>query len=1201
MFRWPWSRKRPVAAGPAESAPSTVPAETSGSTVAGTDGRHRPAWRFLPPLHPILAETAPLTLTTEPVGVLEPPRAPGQVLVAATGQARLSGRVNGIVAAAPVARDLVDLPLRHAVARRGEHYVEQYPVEDAFETVEVVPPARDHGAPLPEVVTPEDLVAPPAPSVIHARPVAPSLTVAQVQSPQVAQTPSTPSRFMHITYREQDRQLAEWYAEENQTEQPAPNSRPAEEPVEADAFEPVVQELEFTPPHAGPRRSAPRPPVGPRASLAESRRQGLRIKRKPAPVTADPPDEAADVPAGQAAPDTDSRETTVEETAPPPPSPPRALEPVVAENAVAVREDEPVLPPPGDRDDIADPATPGERLIAPATTAGPLAAPLDAAVETAGLADETERPDLPLGEAGSRRTQQETAAHEDEVTHRGAAPREATRPEPVRPELPLHDKSSPAAAHDETAGPGPVRPELPLRDARAIRSARPAAAAPGDAVPEVVRREIVPSAGEERAPVRPALPLRDTGSPRIDRPEAVAPTVSRDETVRPDMPLHDTGSRRTARHEAPQQEGVVPEVGHYGNVVPSPEPAHAQSEAESGEAASGEAGRHDAAPYGTERDESRSQESSPRAAARLGMATYEPAPHATGPQGTRPQETVTQKTTTGEPVRRVAAAPESGSDGPAGGSPQPLVLRGRTHPQPSSPQPGSTQAGSPQPSPPQPSRPEATASQPTPPEPTASRPVASVRATRAASGPAHQPGGELGLTTTPQLAPVAVSILGQMVASAFEERVPHTLIAPLRRALDMDLADVPVRRGEAVSATAERLGARAFTADGAVYLPDDADAVDSTDNAALLAHELTHAAQQQRFGVTLPGLETVTGQHLETEAVAVEEWVKDGAVDPPPVVYGHVEPTRFVEQDIAEPAQAAPRLPVVSSSRPRTSTELALERFRQAVPGAPAPSGELQNPSPAGLLDRMRKQGFNAPSPSDELQNPSPAGLLDRMRKQRFNAPSPSSELQGPPPAGLLDRLRRPGLTAPPTSDELQGPPPAGLLDRLRSQSTIASPPGAALPLASSAVLLERMRKQGLDVPPPSTTISNASVAGLFGAMAEVASAAPPPVPTPVSPPVDPPDEPPEQFVTYGPDRPPPDWSPGGDSDSPAPSSQPPQPDMAEFVKEVRDNPPRRWMDLDDPDHFDEISHRVYNTLQARFRFDVLLERERSGTLMDFG
>jgi len=57
---------------------------------------------------------------------------------------------------------------------------------------------------------------------------------------------------------------------------------------------------------------------------------------------------------------------------------------------------------------------------------------------------------------------------------------------------------------------------------------------------------------------------------------------------------------------------------------------------------------------------------------------------------------------------------------------------------------------------------------------------------------------------------------------------------------------------------------------------------------------------------------------------------------------------------------------------------------------------------------------------------------------------------------------------------------------------------------------------------------------------------------------------------------------------------------MAEIVREVRDNPPRRWLDLDDPDHFEEISHRVYNTLQARFRFDVLLERERNGTLMDF-
>jgi hypothetical protein len=42
-----------------------------------------------------------------------------------------------------------------------------------------------------------------------------------------------------------------------------------------------------------------------------------------------------------------------------------------------------------------------------------------------------------------------------------------------------------------------------------------------------------------------------------------------------------------------------------------------------------------------------------------------------------------------------------------------------------------------------------------------------------------------------------------------------------------------------------------------------------------------------------------------------------------------------------------------------------------------------------------------------------------------------------------------------------------------------------------------------------------------------------------------------------------------------------------------------RWMDLDDVDHFVEVSNRIYNELSARLRFDLIVERERSGSLMD--
>ncbi len=56
-----------------------------------------------------------------------------------------------------------------------------------------------------------------------------------------------------------------------------------------------------------------------------------------------------------------------------------------------------------------------------------------------------------------------------------------------------------------------------------------------------------------------------------------------------------------------------------------------------------------------------------------------------------------------------------------------------------------------------------------------------------------------------------------------------------------------------------------------------------------------------------------------------------------------------------------------------------------------------------------------------------------------------------------------------------------------------------------------------------------------------------------------------------------------------------------EVVDLIADDPPRRWMDLDDGDDFEELANRLYAHLVTRLRFDVLVERERSGTLLDFG
>ena len=91
-----------------------------------------------------------------------------------------------------------------------------------------------------------------------------------------------------------------------------------------------------------------------------------------------------------------------------------------------------------------------------------------------------------------------------------------------------------------------------------------------------------------------------------------------------------------------------------------------------------------------------------------------------------------------------------------------------------------------------------------------------------------------------------------------------------RRIHTINIVDVPVLRGPQSADRARELGARAFTADGVVHLPAEAGSLSGTDGAALLAHELTHVAQQRLLGGSLPPEDSAEGRLLEMQALAVE-------------------------------------------------------------------------------------------------------------------------------------------------------------------------------------------------------------------------------------------------------------------------------------------------------------------------------------------
>lgn len=207
---------------------------------------------------------------------------------------------------------------------------------------------------------------------------------------------------------------------------------------------------------------------------------------------------------------------------------------------------------------------------------------------------------------------------------------------------------------------------------------------------------------------------------------------------------------------------------------------------------------------------------------------------------------------------------------------------GRPTPEPASPPPERTPPGptvraapspsrSPTPNPPR--RPLLGQRAPLTPEPGRSGPLAGRRPTAppVPTGPAPRsrpgPSGASHHAAAPQ------------EPSRREGRAPRgiqraTAPAPVRDAVQrrtgVDLGDVTIRRGPEVSENAAAMSARAFTVDEEVHLPDETGALQSSSSQSLLAHELTHVAQQRVLGSRLPDESSPAGQRLEAEAEASE-------------------------------------------------------------------------------------------------------------------------------------------------------------------------------------------------------------------------------------------------------------------------------------------------------------------------------------------
>lgn len=214
------------------------------------------------------------------------------------------------------------------------------------------------------------------------------------------------------------------------------------------------------------------------------------------------------------------------------------------------------------------------------------------------------------------------------------------------------------------------------------------------------------------------------------------------------------------------------------------------------------------------------------------------------------------------------------------------------------------------------------------------------------------------------------------------DTVPHDILGMVRRTSGVDVSDVPIRRGQAVAEAARSFGARAFTRGAEVFLPAQEGPADEPVARGLLAHELTHAAQQRALGPDLPDETSPAGRALEAEAVTAERWARGLGSEP-------VESTAPAASSWTAPWHAASATGVQRQAEDVTTVA---EPEAPAAPGAAdaeprgsaaAPVDEEMNRAREKLLDLSTRRPLDLDSPGDleELTSRIYQGIQRRLRR----------------------------------------------------------------------------------------------------------------------------------------------------------------------------------------------------------------------------
>lgn len=230
----------------------------------------------------------------------------------------------------------------------------------------------------------------------------------------------------------------------------------------------------------------------------------------------------------------------------------------------------------------------------------------------------------------------------------------------------------------------------------------------------------------------------------------------------------------------------------------------------------------------------------------------------------------------------------------------------------------------------------------------------------------------------PQAAETSTSPVMRAPVETAGERAPGEVAHAVTRSTGIDVSAARIHRGSSSREAAGVLQARAFTSGESVHLPADHGPLDSPRTGALLAHELTHVAQQRKLGRDLPDEATEGGRRLEAEARAAERtWQR--ATDLPLAARAAPRADTAAETAATPTVGSGPIGAGVAGASPMRSTDAVAPEGAAAwsVPDGPSPM-PTQRAEETPTASAIAPSATSSDGDVDELAH----RLYDRIRSR---------------------------------------------------------------------------------------------------------------------------------------------------------------------------------------------------------------------------